>query len=577
MRMTSGCRSRSRSAAPPWALVVAVLLPAVCHRHDAAADAFAIGAADVFDLQGFLDDALASGSQEVRVPPGRYRVHPHNAQHLVLRGLEHVVIDCTGVEMICSETTRAITIAKCKDLTLRGLVIDYDPLPFTQGRITRISPDSLTHEIAILDGYPRAATARLLKYEVFDPETRRLRCLSPVMTRLEVVDDDRFRVTKSSHRSDHHETIGDLVAIAAEHAPGGVLPHAVVCAESENVVLEDIDLYSSNCFGFFETNCAATTYRRCRYDRRTPETEFEPRDPRLRSGNADAFHSTSATIGPRYLACVGRSMGDDGINICGDYHLVMKSSGATLRVLAKRAMNLAVGDVVELVTSDGDRLPDARVEKLRADVPITSEERHWLRQQRMDHDLRTNSGKALVSGFEVTLDRTATLPRGSLVASTRHMGRGFEIRQCTFGFTRSRGIIIKASHGIISDCVLEGCWQAGILVSPDRWWLEAGSASEVSITNNVIRHVRAPGIVVTSMARDGRVAPAGCHTGIQIEGNCFEDVPFPCILCTSTKRLTVASNRFPIGPQPQAAWGANLVPPGDLGKPVVTIACTPNE
>ena len=91
----------------------------------------------------------------------------------------------------------------------------------------------------------------------------------------------------------------------------------------------------------------------------------------------------------------------------------MKSSGATLRVLAKRAMNLAVGDVVELVTSDGDRLPDARVEKLRADVPITPEERHLLRQPWMDHDLRTTSGKALVSGFEVTLDRTATLPRGS--------------------------------------------------------------------------------------------------------------------------------------------------------------------
>lgn len=79
------------------------------------------------------------------------------------------------------------------------------------------------------------------------------------------------------------------------------------------------------------------------------------------------------------------------------------------------------------------------------------------------------------------------------------------------------------------------------------------------------------------MARDGRVAPAGCHADIEIERNRFEDMPFPCILCTPTERLTVASNRFTIGPQSQAAWGATLIPPGDLGKLVVTITCTPNE
>jgi hypothetical protein len=59
-----------------------------------------------FDLQGFIDAALAAGERTVRVPPGRYRVTPRRAQHLVLRGLTDVVIDCTGVEMICTQTTR---------------------------------------------------------------------------------------------------------------------------------------------------------------------------------------------------------------------------------------------------------------------------------------------------------------------------------------------------------------------------------------------------------------------------------------------------------------------------------------
>jgi hypothetical protein len=73
----------------------------------ASADESTIAGGRDFDLQGFIDAALARGDRTIRVPPGRYRVKPQRAQHLVLRGLNVVVIDCTGVEMICTETTRA--------------------------------------------------------------------------------------------------------------------------------------------------------------------------------------------------------------------------------------------------------------------------------------------------------------------------------------------------------------------------------------------------------------------------------------------------------------------------------------
>jgi hypothetical protein len=141
-----------------------------------------------FDLQGFIVNALKSGARHVVVPPGRYRVSPRNREHLVLRGLRDVEIIADGVEMVCTETTRALTISRCTNVVLRGLVIDYDPLPFTQGRITAISADRQKYAVELFDGYPAAAMVRNFKYEVFCPDTRTLRCEDRDVRRIDPVD-----------------------------------------------------------------------------------------------------------------------------------------------------------------------------------------------------------------------------------------------------------------------------------------------------------------------------------------------------------------------------------------------------
>ena len=530
-----------------------------------------------FDLQGFIDAAVKAGDTHVRVEPGRYRVKPRQSQHLVLRGLSNMVIDCTGVEMICTETTRALSIADCEHVTLRGLTIDYDPLPFTQGRITSLSPDKRVHEVTLFDGYPRAGAARNEKYEIFRPDTRLLRRDCPHIESIEVIDDSRLRLTKAGGGSGDAEQVGDIVVIAASHAPGGSAGHAVECSGSRHLVLEDVSVHASNCFGFLEHDCESNTYRRCRYDRRSPQTDLVAREPRIRSGNADAFHSKHAIVGPRYLECVARFMGDDAVNICGDYHLIMGGEGRTLRVLAKHGMNLRAGDPVELVAFDGRRLPDAVVVDIRDAEPVSPDEAAWLKPQRMDERLRTNAGGLLSKGYEVKLDRDVDLPRGSVIASTRAMGNGFVIDRCTFGFNRSRGILIKASHGTITNCTIQGSQIVGILVSPEWWWLESGSANDLVVSGNSILDCPTPGIVVQAWGGNGQIAPPGAHRNISIVGNTFSNVALPGILCTSTEGLTVNGNRFPTEQGVQAAWGSELVPADKKGAPVVTVNCTVAE
>lgn len=503
-------------------------------------------AENAFDLPAFVHGKLKAGEKRILVPPGRYRVTPKDRQHLALRDLQDVEIIADGVEMICTETTRALTVANCRNVTVRGLVIDYDPLPFTQGRIVKLSDDKKIHEIELFDGYPPAEMARNFKYEIFSAETRTLATDDHYPQKIEVIDSKHLRVINHRGSAKDPEKVGDLIVIGAEHAPGGSIPHAVECSGNVSVRLENIDLYASNCFGFLENKCDGSTYYRCRIDRRSPESDPVKRaDPRLRSLDADAYHSKHAIKGPAYIECVAKYMGDDAINICGDYHMVMECKGVELRVLAKHDMNIAIGDPVELFAYDGRRLPDAKAVKIERVGKVTETEKAFIQKQRMDEGLRTRWN---ADAFKVTLDREVDLPVGSLIASARRMGNGFQVQGCDFGFNRSRGILIKASDGKVIGNKLTENWGPGILVSPEYWWLESGSSNNVEIRDNVIIGCRARPIFVHAQGGAnllaGKAAPSGAHNNIAVTGNTITNSPVPNIEITSTENLKIENNTF---------------------------------
>ena len=475
------------------------------------------------------------------MPPGRYRVKPQRAQHLALKGLRDVTIVADRVEMICTETSRALTLSGCTNVTVRGLTIDYDPLPFTQGRIVRLSEDKKVHEIELFDGYPAADKVDGSKYEIFRPDTRTLRCPDYSYT-VEKVGAKRLRVVKGRSSAQDLEQVGDIVVIGTTDAPGGRNAHAVVVEGCQNVRLERLTLYASNCFGFLEYDCDGTTYERCVLDRRPAASDPVVRaDPRIRSTNADAFHSKYAVKGPRLLGCVAQYQGDDCRNICGDYHLVTACQGRVLRVLAKHRMNIEAGDPVEVVSYDGRRLPDATAVSVERAGRITDEERAFLAKQRMDEGLRS---RACTDAYTVTLDRDAELPTGSVIASQRHVGNGFLVKGCRFGFNRSRGILIKGSAGEVAGNILSGSRMAAVLVTPEYWWLEAGCSSDVVIRDNVIAGCGRTAVEVSAHDAKGRVAPAGVHRRIAIVRNRIEGSPLPGIVVTSTDGLTVRGNRI---------------------------------
>ena len=499
-----------------------------------------------FDLQGFLDREIQAGKTNIVVPPGSYRVKPRDRQHLRLRNLQGIQITADGVEMICTETTTALDISQCTNLTIRGLVIDYDPLPFTQGRITGFSADKKFAEIELFDGYPSAASAINFKYEIFRTDTRTLRCSDRYVKDIQVLDAKHLRLNTPNEQADSPEQVGDLIVLGSEFAPHGSTPHAVSCDHSSNVRFENLDLFASNCFGFIEDGCQGNTYYRCRIDRRPAADDLVKRaDPRLRSLNADAYHSSEAVKGPAYIGCVAKFMGDDCVNIHGQYHLVLASTGAVMRIVEPGAISLRVGDKVEFLPVSGERPPNALVIAIDSAAPETGAEKSLIEKLNLLGGIKQNLTGSRAKCYRITLEKSVALQPGSLLANLNNLGNGFLVQGCDFGFNRSRGILIKAGSGQILDNTITQSWMPAVLVSPEYFWLEAGSSSDVKISGNKIIGCRQPAIEVVAYGGDGKPLASGAHRNISILDNQISESVSPCIRVTSTSGLKILNNRFP--------------------------------
>lgn len=527
-------------------------------------------AADL-DLQGLVDAAVKAGQRTLVIPPGRYRVKPQHGRHLALKGVNDFTLVATGVEMVCTETVRAIDINECRNVVVRGLTIDYDPLPVAQGRITALAPDKSWVEFQIIDGYPDQRLEE--RVEIYDPATRELRRTDAGWSKqFDTLGEHRYRIAKGKHyryRAEYDtEQVGDIL-VTINRSPNGPGGHAIETNHSSGVRLEDITLYSSPTFGFVEHQCDGTVYLRCKIDRRAPDDDPVRRGfPRMRSLTADAFHSVGATKGPSILACTAKFQGDDCVNIHGSYHMVMASRDRELRLAVLRKMTIEPGDPVEFLPYEGKRPADAAAVKIEpTDESLSADELAFLRKLNMHPEQKQwlLDGKGKI--YRLTLDRPVPLAMGSAVCSGNRVGNGFAVKDCDFGYNRSRGILIKASRGEVSGNTITNGWMAAVLVAPEFWWSEAASSSDLVIANNKIIGCRWAGIDVIAPGGNGKMLPAGAHRNIRIENNLFERSLWPNIHVTSTEKLSMKDNRLtpadPTGFVPPIArtWNWNNVTP----------------
>jgi hypothetical protein len=501
------------------------------------------------DLQGYIQTRLEGGAKRVVVPPGRYRVAPQGRVHLRFHKLENVELVMKGVEMVCTETTQALAVLACRNFKLSGLTIDYDPLPFTQARITATGPKKEWMEFEIFKGYPENQLEE--RIAIFDAKTGELKvrvrysdCQS-----FEKIGEHKYRVRRGpKYRYDPKavsEEVGDILVTNNRFTPGGQLAHAVVCEDNTEVTIEDVALYSSNCFAFKERRCDRTTYLRCRLDRRAPEDDPVKREwKRLRSSNADAFNSSAASRGPQIIGCHAAYMDDDGVNIHGFSAMVVSTEGRTIRLISHPGRpDLRADDVLDLVSYDGGRLPAVvMIGKLEPDGKTTPEMAEFFSRQRMQSGMKALFSKPGVPIWKITVRDPVSLPIGSTVGASNRRGDGFAVKDSVFGPSRVRGILISASGGVISGNTCRDNWGSGIAVYPEWYWLNYGCSDDLVISGNTITGCHETSITIHALAGSGGPAPAGAHNRITVRDNTIITDRLPGFHVSSVKDGSIKGN-----------------------------------
>jgi hypothetical protein len=399
--------------------------------------------------------------------------------------------------------------------------------------------------------YP-ANELQVKNIQIYDPATGELRRGDASWhQKIEALVERRYRVQKGeSYRFNplnDTEQVGDIL-VTKNHFGKQASPHAIELQGCQRVRLEDITVFASPCFGFLEYGCNGSEYIRCKVDRRDLADDPVKRDqPRMRSLNADAFHSKDAAKGPAIIGCTARFQGDDCVNINGKYHYVSGAQGELVRIAVfDNQLKIQVGDPVEFLPNAGPRPPDAVVMDMQLDpTRITEEEKTLIQKLGLDEDIRENLLTGKAQFYTLKLDRDIKLPAGSAVCCPLRVGNGFAVKDCDFGHNRSRGILIKASKGEVTGNRIVKSRMAAVLISPEFWWMEAGISSDLVIKDNSIERCLQTPVQILAPGGNGLPLPVGAHRNISILNNRIKDCAWPLIHVTSTSGLIVTDNEFP--------------------------------
>lgn len=510
------------------------------------------------DLRPILD--AQKGQAIINIPKGTYEISTQSGPHYVFEGLKDVTINGNGSLIICKSISMAFKFQFCENVTLKDISIDYEPLCFTQGTITSVTPDSKTWTVRIHDGYESDFDKiDKAKLQLFDPVTRQVKKNlytiqgSDYDFSQSATDPAVYNFTIKRSMVANSISVGEYV-VMCKKIPAGMEAHTMFVYACKNFKAERVTIYGSNMFSIIEHDCDNSQYLNCIITRNL--NDLTKSIPRLRSGNYDGIHSKHAVKGPTIHGCRVEFNGDDCIAVNGRFYLVYKvdQPNNDVYLLSKDHDYYRIFPNEKIVCVDNNGSIKANFTALNIESATATQ---------TDITTCTSKFTALLSPTTYTVAAKIKIDNwpqsginvGDYVYNENRIGAGFSIMNDTVGHTRARGILVKSSNGVIKNNLIEGTQLAGIVLAPEINWAEAGCSNNVEITGNTIKNcvfasthpgmVQPAALCVISLNGANQISPNGAHNNLTIMNNVIDNCPRPGIVVTSTKGLNYFNNTFP--------------------------------
>jgi len=529
-----------------------------------------------------LRQDLASGKKVITVPPGDYRLD--RGAGVLIQQAEDVEIEATGATFWFGPD-RGVVLEKCRRVKLRGLTIDADPLPWTQGVIESIDPKEKKMVIRLDAGYSALEGKQLTqpgRILFFDGESRReLPVFDDQATAFEALGERRYQITQFASARVFTSPVpgrpvqaGDRVAFFIMYGGGS----NVELRNCEGVTLEKVTNHAASSFAFHETlGKGGNRYQGCRLIRR-------PGTDRLMASRADCFHSYLMEKGPQIEDCEFSHSGDDLINIHGFFGIVVRAISPKEAIMVSPFGEiLGVGSRIKIsdpeistqprdgIVQTAEPLSDPEILAEVKALPSVLLEKKGLR-------IRDLAGCQVA---RVVVEGDAGWQPYEIVSSPDRSGRGAIVRNNNLHDGHVRAVLLKSHDILVEENRIERTGHGGIVVEPEFFWLEGPFAKNIRIRGNTLVRNGWASMELGGFGVSHAAIQVGCHFGkrmfprtlgagmvnedIEITGNRIEEPAGYAIMVMNTRRGTVADNRitapFAAGEQP-AFYDFSRLPQG---------------
>lgn len=503
-------------------------------------------AAAPVELQQEIAAGISSGKKEIVLTQPEYR----SGRTVELKKLDGVTIDGNGARLVMTDLKHAVRLSNCRNVTVKNLTVDYDPLPFTQGVITSVSPDSRVVEFTIDKGYPDLtgpyAVGRMHLFTADGKEWKR--DAADLYGRTEIIDarHGRFRASKPEPAF----AAGDRVAL--NQRKNGAF-YLTGCGP---VRFENITIHTCPSLGFcnrFSEGGDELINVKLARGPRPAGADAE----RLLSTCADGLNYAYIRRGPKLVNCDFSFMGDDSVNLHSValpiVQLLDSNTFDTLRPYKHEEFAKVVrpGDRLRLLDpSDYSVIGEAVIRSFRPSP------RKYDRETLKKFYFNRGDGLKDWTAYEITLEPGGAPVKAGLFFDIPAIGaNGFEIRDSRFHDHRGRALRIMASDGVIENNRFERIKHAAITVGAEYgYWREAGWVENIQIRNNKIRDVGCNMMLQPDSYANGAISVfarledySGTFKGnrnITITGNSVDTCPAAGIFLFAADGVTLKDNRL---------------------------------
>ena len=283
----------------------------------------------------FLKASQQKRPVKVVFAPGKvYRIGQHTKDlygRVLINRANNLVVEGNGCTLLIHPSSRAFAVYRSKNIVIRNFKIDSSPLPYTQGRVSKVDADNYYLEFKIDSGYPAPVagkepyknSGKIVDCITANGKTRKFFQGHSWVKEVEDLGNGTFGV-KYDLRKQEQLKPGDFFCMKLPYAESRLIQNNetkdaaekgefiytntanIAAQQCDGLILENITSYAAPLMTFVLKGCSRHILRNC---------SIISKDNRIVAGCSDGMHLKGNEHQPRIENChIERTM-DDAIHI----------------------------------------------------------------------------------------------------------------------------------------------------------------------------------------------------------------------------------------------------------------------